>query len=185
MPGPVFARGERVCLRTIEREDLPFIREHKNDPQVWRSLGWPKPENQPQLTDFFEDVIAGGESTHLLVAVDDNPVGMVSFHSQSVPNGRAELGYWIAPPHQGQGYGTDAVETLVEYGFTERRLHRIEARIFAFNERSRALVERVGFVHEGRKRQAQFIDGQYWAVDWFGLLRREWQDDPPSPVDRE
>ena len=174
MVAAVFARGEDVRLRPIERDDLSFLSEHRNDPQVWRSLGWPKPENHRQEVAFFEDTVCDDQSTHLLVVVDDRPVGMVSFNGEDTDHDSAELGYWIAPSEQGNGYATDAVRTLVEYGFQQRGFHRIEARVFEGNDASRAVLERLGFTHEATIRESQWIGGEYRDVEWFGLLRSEW-----------
>ncbi|WP_336327930.1 GNAT family N-acetyltransferase [Halovenus sp. HT40] len=175
MGGPVFVRGEKVRLRPIERDDLSFLSEHRNDPRVWRSLGWPKPENHSQEETFFEETVCDDQSTDLLVTVDDSPVGMVSFNSEATDHDRAELGYWIAPTEQGTGYATDAVRTLVEYGFQQRGFHRIEAEVFERNDASRAVLDRLGFTHEATIREKQWIDGEYRDVEWFGLLRSEWE----------
>lgn len=141
--GPVFLRGETVTLRPIEREDLEFVRV-KDDRRLWRPLRWPKPENGEQLEAVFEERLCADDAVHLLVAVDG--------HS-------AELGYWIAPAEQGNGYGSDAVETLVEYGFAQRGLHRIEAGVFEFNDASQASLESIGFSLE--LRQTALVDDKY------------------------
>lgn len=170
--GPVFLRGETVTLRPVEREDLDFFRAHKNDRRVWQPLGWPKPENSKQLETFFEETICDDEGVHLLVAVDSDPVGHVSF--QTVDEDQAELGYWIAPAEQNNGYGADAVETLVEYGFEQRGLHRAEAGVFEYNDASQALLESLGLSQELRQRDAAFVDGEYQDLLRYDVLASEW-----------
>ena len=170
-----FLEGERIVLRPIEREDLGFIREEKTDSRVRRSLGWPYPENAAQIAEYFEETLSGEEGVHLLVVGDGAPAGTVSFHEVSDDGRTAELGYWIAPARQGEGYATAAVRLLLAYGFEQRGFHRVEARIFERNEASRAVVEKMGFTHEGRKREAEFIDGAYRDVGLYGLLAGEWR----------
>lgn len=168
-----FLEGERVSLRPIERGDLPFIQGEKTDSRVRRSLGWPYPENAAQMAEYFEESLSTEDEVHLLVVGEKEPVGMVSFHDLSADGQRAELGYWIAPDSQGRGYATAAVRLLVEYGFEQRGFHRVEARVFERNAASRAVVEKTGFTHEGRIRDAEFVDGAYRDVDVYGLLAGE------------
>ncbi|WP_436902711.1 GNAT family N-acetyltransferase [Halovenus halobia] len=169
--GPVFLRGETVTLRPVEREDLEFFRAQKNDRRVWQPLGWPRPENSTQLETFFEETICDDDGVHLLIAVDGEPVGHVSF--QTLDSHSAELGYWIAPAKQGNGYGADAVETLVEYGFEQRGLHRVEAGVFESNDASQGLLESVGFSRELRQREAVFVDGEYQDLLRYDVLAEE------------
>ena len=174
MPGPAFIDGETVSLRTIEEEDIPFLQEAVNDPGVWRGIGRADPVNEPQEREFFEEVVSGDGNITLLVTRDaETPLGTVSLTIQEASQ-RAELGYWIAPDQQGQGYGPEASGMLVDFGFRHRGFHRIEARVFEFNDDSRALLESLGFTHEGTHRDGQFLDGGYKDTLWYGVLEDEW-----------
>lgn len=176
MPGPVFLKGEAVDLRTIEEEDLEFMQEAVNDPNVWRGIGYPKPVNMEQEREFFEERVCDDDWVNLLVTTDSaTPVGTVGFTRIDLDRNRAELGYWIAPAHQGEGYGTEAVELLVDYGFEQRAFYRIEARVTECNEPSRRLVESLGFAREGTLRERSFVDGEYRDTHWYGVLRDEWE----------
>jgi len=81
MPGPLFIAGDTVSLRPIEEEDLAFLKEHVNDPTVWRSIGWPKPTNGPAEQQFFEERVCGDDSINLLFTVDEQPVGTGGFNT--------------------------------------------------------------------------------------------------------
>ncbi|MFT4947255.1 MAG: ribosomal-protein-alanine N-acetyltransferase, partial [Natronomonas sp.] len=113
-------------------------------------------------------------SVQLLVCVEGDPVGTVGLQFDDGAVRSAELGYWIAPDHHGEGYGTEAAALLTGYGFEERGCHRITARVFEFNDASQALLERLGFREEGRQREAHFADGEYRDVRWYGMLAEEW-----------
>ncbi|MFC7072260.1 GNAT family N-acetyltransferase [Halovenus rubra] len=180
MPGPVFLNGERVTLRPIDREDLDFVQRVMNDPAVWRPALDINPMNDELSEEFFETVLTTEGDVHCLVCHDDEPVGHVSLtESQYGPTETsrarsAELAYWIAPEHHGNGYGSDATETLVEYAFRDRNLRRVDAHAGAFNDGSIALLESLGFKHEGTRRDAAWYRGEYHDVVTFGLLRSEW-----------
>jgi len=175
MPGPAFLDGETVTLRTIEEDDLAFIQRERADPAVWRTLGWPFPSNREQLEEFFEETISDEETIHLMISVAEQPVGIVSFHEISGDSRRGELGYWVATDEQGNGYATDAVGTLVAYGFRDLGFHRIEAKVFDGNQPSRQVLETLGFTHEGVHREAVFSDGDFRDIHWYGLLAEEWE----------
>lgn len=74
----------------------------------------------------------------------------------------------------GKGYGTDALRTLMDYGFRELGLRRMTLIVFEYNQRARRAYEKAGFVVEGRIRGAMLRDGRRW--DWLimGALREEW-----------
>ncbi|WP_135667414.1 GNAT family N-acetyltransferase [Halorhabdus rudnickae] len=177
MPGPVFLEGETVALRPIEEEDLAFVQRERSDERVWRTLGWPVPSNREQVEAFYEETISDEETIHLLITVDEEPVGMVSFHDLSEKDRRGELGYWVAADHHGNGYATDAIGTIVAYAFRDLGLHRVEAKVFDGNDASRRVLEKLGFTHEGIHREATFSDGQFRDVHWYGVLAEEFDLD--------
>jgi RimJ/RimL family protein N-acetyltransferase len=179
MPGPVFVAGEEVSLRTVEEADIDFLQAQVNDARVRRPIGRSRPLNRVQEREFFDEVVCDDDTVHLLVVADaasePDPVGMVGLDPVDHEARRAELGYWVAPDHQRRGYGTAAVELVVEYGFDQLGLHKIAARVFEFNDPSARLLERVGFVREGVHRDEGFVDGAFHDTYWYGLLAEEWR----------
>jgi len=174
MPGPVFLEGETVSLRAIEEDDLPFLQAGVNDPKIWRAIGAPEPVNSQQEQAFFDEIVSSDDSIDLLITTDDEPVGIVSFWPGDGVVSKAELGYWVAPDHHRQGYASEATALMVDYGFRQLGYHRIEARVFEYNDASQNLLEGLGFVREGAHREAVFVDGEYQDTLWYSLLENEW-----------
>ncbi|MFC6903645.1 GNAT family protein [Halalkalicoccus tibetensis] len=175
MPDTVFLSGDHVDLRPIEEDDLEFLQRQINDPRVWRAIGRQQPVNAAQEREFFENVVCGDETVNLMVVADGTPVGTIGLNSFDWPSRYAELGYWIAPEHHRKGYGGEAARRVVGYGFDQLGLHRIAARVFAFNEASRGLLESIGFTQEGVHRDGEFVDGEWHDVHWYGYLEDEWR----------
>lgn len=80
-----------------------------------------------------------------------------------------ERDYW------GKGYGSDAMRVMLRYGFTELNMHRVSLRTFGFNARAIRSYEKVGFVHEGKCRDALNRMGQRWDEIWMGITKQEWE----------
>lgn len=175
MPGPAFLDGDRVALRTIEESDLDFHQRAINDPRIWRPTDRPLPVNGLQEREFYEETVSDEDGIWLLVTVESERTGVVTFKTIDWQSRRAELGYWIHPDYQQQGYGTEAVELLVGYGFEQLGLHRAAARTFADNEPSKRLLEAVGFTQEGVERDGAFVDGAYADVLRYSLLESEYE----------
>lgn len=174
MPGPVFIDGDDVALRTIEAADKQFLQKTINHPALRQYAGGTVPYNRERFETERYEQIAAGDIVHLLVCDDDTRVGDVSLAPIDNRRGWANLGYRILPEEQGAGYATEAVRLIVEHGFTELRLHRISATIIARNEASKRVVEKLGFTHEGTKRDDAYIDGEYVDRELYAVLRDEW-----------
>lgn len=91
----------------------------------------------------------------------------------------ASIGYWIDEAVEGRGLMFDALQTLNVYAFDHLRLHRINAATLPDNARSQKLLERLGFMEEGRAQKYLQIDGVWRDHILFG----KWQDMPKREVD--
>jgi ribosomal-protein-serine acetyltransferase len=100
--------------------------------------------------------------------------GMVSYNLIDWQNRTAHIGYWLGDEFQGRGIMTRAVQGLIDYGFFELDLNRIEIRAAVDNTKSRAIPERLGFRQEGRIRQAEWLYDHFVDHAVYGLLRPEW-----------
>jgi [ribosomal protein S5]-alanine N-acetyltransferase len=93
------------------------------------------------------------------------------------------LGYWMGEQHAGKGHMGRAVRALLRHAFFEMGLHRIEAACAPENERSRRLLERLGFQREGYARAYLLIDGAWQDHLLFAMLEREFlREDREDPV---
>lgn len=84
------------------------------------------------------------------------------------------VGYEIAPAHQGRGYVKEALKAIINWGFREVQLNRIEAQVHPDNTASLALLEALGFLQEGRQREAGYWAGRHHDLLHYALLNAQW-----------
>jgi RimJ/RimL family protein N-acetyltransferase len=102
-------------------------------------------------------------------------IGDVALRTSSTDGRLAELGFTFARDHQGQGYATEAVGAVVQYGFQKLEMHRLCSRTDARNLRARRLLERLGFRREGELRECIWFKGA-WATDlMYAHLASDWR----------
>lgn len=88
---------------------------------------------------------------------------------------KAVLGVMVGDKrYWNKGYGTDALQTIMRYGFSRLRLHRISLKVYEYNPRAIRVYRKLGFRREGREREAQRYKGKFYDCIDMGLLRREW-----------
>jgi RimJ/RimL family protein N-acetyltransferase len=78
------------------------------------------------------------------------------------------------PGERRKGYGTEVLNLLLRYAFSELNLFRLSAVIPEYNAGALRLFEKAGFLQEVRRRQALNRDGRFWDLIHVGLLRDEW-----------
>ncbi|WP_135364801.1 GNAT family N-acetyltransferase [Halosimplex halophilum] len=183
MPGPVFLRGDRVALCPVEERDREFLKRNLNRPEIRAGFGSATALGDDGVAGYVEEFTDADDREIFLVRADGDRVGEAFLFDLEPQRGSVEIGYWIAPAHQGNGYATAAAELLVDYCFAERRLHKVDARVLAFNDGSRAVLEKVGFEREGRRRDTFYVDGEYVDADLYGIVESEWER-PAYLVDR-
>lgn len=171
MPGATFLRGDRLELRTVEApEDHDFIHRHWNDPSIRHWAPLPTPITTEYISAMVEDQ---DDVIPFLPCHDGDPVGYVMLFYVDEEASHGEIGYWIAPDEQGNGYASEAAELCLKHAFDDRGLHKVFARVFVNNDASIRVLEGLGFQQEGRLREHYYVDGEHRDMYFYGLLASE------------
>jgi RimJ/RimL family protein N-acetyltransferase len=171
--------GERVRLAALTEDDLPAVAAWYDDSAFGRLFDM-LPAG-PRRTDEFKDWIeATKKGSTFLFGVrkkaDDALIGLIELDDIIWPHRCGWLGIGFGRRKDwGKGYGTDAGRLALGFAFRELNLHRLCATVFDYNAASRALLEKLGFTHEGTFREHLERDGQRHDMLLYGLLRPEWQ----------
>jgi RimJ/RimL family protein N-acetyltransferase len=175
-----FLIGPRLYLRAVELADAERLIPWVTHPQVRPFLRRTHPLNLLQEEAFIREVLSS-EGTTVFVIVEqegDRPVGVCGLHPTHTPAHTAGLGISIGEPDAwGRGLGREACRLLLGYAFEELNLHRVELEVYANNPRALACYLKVGFLEEGRRREAHFTEGGYVDAIQMGVLATEWSAD--------
>jgi len=169
--------GRLVRLRARELADAEANYRWINDHEVVRNIMMRYPSSMADQRKRLEDGPSPGFSAALFgieTLADDTYIGWCGLSSGSAEDRSAHLGIAIGDKgYWNGGYGTDAMRTLCRFGFESMNLHRIELGVFEENKRARRVYEKLGFQHEGQRRDADYREGSYRDVTLMGLLAGE------------
>jgi RimJ/RimL family protein N-acetyltransferase len=177
-PNPL-VRGERVYLRALEPEDAELIHGWYAHADTARLMGeWPRSLARRRNDAEAATREAGRDWFAFVICkiADDQPIGRADVFEVDRVNGSAGFGMAIGEHDQrGQGYGTDAVNAILDFCFGQLRLERVWLVTDSVNETAQHVYRKAGMVEEGRLRRAFYQDGVFQDDVRMAILRAEWE----------
>jgi RimJ/RimL family protein N-acetyltransferase len=172
--------GELIGLRAQLDSDIEVFETElltdvdtrmRSDTRPWRPVA-PGSAGSPYRTS------PGGQSDDANFSVVElatgDLAGEASVWAVDLHNRSAHLGISLLPAFRGKHLGTDVVRVLCRYGFAVRGLYRLQVETLADNHAMIAAATRAGFVPEGTRRGAAWVDGSFADEVILGLLATEW-----------
>lgn len=104
---------------------------------------------------------------------EDSIIGTIGYNNFTEKH-RANLGYDLQSAYWHKGYITEAIKVVIEFGFNDLNINRIEAEVMTGNIRSEQLLLRVGFKREGCLRDWMYWDNRHFDMEMYSLLKNEW-----------
>lgn len=180
---------ERLVLRPFEPADAAAVHAACQEPDIPRWTSIPSPYRLQDAERFVGTVVPEGwrddtsYSFAVLARADGSLVGamgLVRLDRLRTPERQAELGYWTAREHRGEGYTVEAARAVVRWAFRDLGVERMEWVAEAGNEGSRAVARKVGFRMEGTLR-AKLIHAGTRRDAWIGSLLPSDLPEAPGP----
>lgn len=170
---------ERLTLRAMSPRDADDMYEYARREDVTEYLRWSPHPSRGYTSDYLRYIRSRynlGEFYDWAVTETKSGkmIGTCGFTCFDLPNNSAEIGYVLNPDYHGLGYGTEAAERVVRFGFEELGLHRIEARFMRENKASLHVMEKLGMTLEGYRRDGMFIKKKYRTIGVCSILIEEW-----------
>src|SRR5690606_29407092 len=174
-------QGDRVRLDLLRDDDLDALHAIQSDPEVCRYLLY-EPRTRGEVARRLAEDSAATRlekvDDYLQPAIRDGAgmlLGTMYLRLTSVEDLTAEIGWLLAPQHQGRGYAREAAALVLDLAFGELGLHRVYAELDPRNDASVALCERLGMRHEAHFVEHMMFKGEWADTGVYGILAREWQ----------
>jgi len=183
IPESVFERTavietERLILRGPRKDDIYDVFAMKSDPLVtvpYCREPYTKTEQSEKWIASLEEGTKTKNAVMWFITIKGkgNVIGDCPLWNLDSESSCGELGYELNRAYWGKGIATEATSAIIDYGFKEMKLNRIEACPYSNNEPSTSLLEKLGFTLEGRLRQRTFFRGKYFDQLYYSLLWEE------------
>ena len=164
----------RCEIRSWRASDLDSLVRYADNRKIWLNLRdrFPHPYTKRDGREFLRAMHLQKPETAFAVVVDGEAVGGIGFVLQAdVERVSAEIGYWLGEPFWGRGITTEALVAITEYAIERHGLTRVFAVPFAWNVASCRVLEKAGYLIEGRLRQSAIKDGRVTDQVQYAFIR--------------
>ena len=168
--------GDKIYLKNIELSDTDDIIRWRNQENVRKYF-----INQDLFTreshlKWMENVVSIGKAVQFIVVVKSTktPIGSVYIRDIDYKNKKGEFGIFIGEKqYTGHGFGTEAADLIIKYGFLQLDLNKIYLRVLSTNLSAIKSYLKVGFKYEGYFREDVYVRQNYLDVIFMGILKDE------------
>jgi len=171
-----FLSGEHIYLRTVEKEDLNYIKRWYNDKEIRMLSGIDVPTTEQYMEEFYDKVQDTSDRIWFMVVEKENnnvigEVGLLRmYHSWRTTDLTIIIG---EKAYRGKGYGKEAILLLMDYAFGHLNFHRISIGVVGFNDNALKFYEKIGFKQEGIQRDGYYYDYKYHDFIMMSILEDE------------
>lgn len=171
-------RGKKVLLRAVEERDLNQLLEIINDEKTEKMLGgFSFPVSQKDQNFWYNNLKPMLNQLRCVIDVENNCIGMIILSDIDYKNGTAEIHIkLINSGIRRNGYGYDALKTIILYAFQELRLHCVYSYVLDYNVPSQNLFKKLGFKQDGILRERVYKNGKHNDLISFSIKNGELND---------
>jgi [ribosomal protein S5]-alanine N-acetyltransferase len=177
---PGCGHGAHCAVRSWRLSDVDSLVRHANNRRIWMNLrdAFPHPYRPHHARDYIRGTLDRRPETSFAIAVDGEAAGGIGYVLHpDVERVSAEIGYWLGEAFWGRGIATEALRAVTPYAISAHSLTRVYAVPFAWNAASCRVLEKAGYLLEGRLRKSAIKDGQLTDQLQYAFIA----PDPPQP----
>lgn len=169
---------ERLILRKFRPDDIDDMWEWCTDPDVGPNAGWPVHHTREFTIQTLTHFMVKGEVYAIYHKASEKVIGSIGAHKRNPGNSYdVEVGYVLNKKFWSNGYMTEACRGLITYIFEETNNFRISISHFSINDRSRRVIEKLGFSYEGTMRKARITpNGVICDSIKYGMLKEDFDE---------
>lgn len=167
---------DKYQIRNLTLDDVESLVKYANDYNVWINLrdSFPYPYTKNNAEQWINFVINNKSLLYFAIADDKELIGGIgAVPFDDVHRFCAEIGFWLGKPFWNLGITTKALKLFCKYLFDSYNFNRLTANVFEGNEASKKVLEKNGFVLEGRQRKNVFKENKFIDQYIYGLLKEE------------
>ncbi|WP_156314025.1 GNAT family N-acetyltransferase [Lysinibacillus sp. ZYM-1] len=172
-------KTERLLLRPVTTQDIEAMFVYASRDSVARYVTW-QAHTSIEDTKAFVTLILSGyqQGNHLLWGIEycGTLIGTIDFVTINDTHKFAEIGYVLSEDYWNKGITTEATKKLIDFGFKELNLVRIQARCFEENIGSQKVMEKSGMQFEGLLRKSMFVKEQYQNVKIYAITDDDYRN---------
>jgi RimJ/RimL family protein N-acetyltransferase len=160
-------------VRSWTAADVSSLAQHANNRRIWETLRdrFPYPYTRADAVTFIRRVRSSLPETSFAIEVEGAAAGGIGFMLQhDVERVSAEIGYWLGEAYWGRGICTEAVRAVTAFAIEQHALTRVFAVPFAHNTPSQRVLEKAGYIQEGRMRRSAIKDGRICDQLLYGFV---------------
>ncbi|WP_156854822.1 GNAT family N-acetyltransferase [Oceanobacillus sp. AG] len=167
---------ERLRLRKVRSTDLQAMNAYGGDAEVSKFVTWERHQSLQDTEAFLNFVLGRYEKGEIAPwAIEYKPnsemIGTIDFVNWKPASRVAEIGYVLHRDYWGKGLMTEAVKRVIQFGFEQMNLVRIEAVCLPENVGSYRVMEKAGLQYEGTLRKARVIKGRNRDIKMYAIIR--------------
>lgn len=164
----------RFLLQQIQPEDQGFVFEGLSHPEVipFYGVSYASFDATKAQMEFYDSLLRDGTGCWWKIVEQQTSerLGAIGFNNYTEVHSKAEIGYWLLPQFWKRGIISEVLPVVITYMQAEKKIHRIEALIEEGNEGSCHVMQKAGFVLEGKLRDYEWKNGNYISLLMFSLL---------------
>ena len=169
--------GKNINLRALEPEDIDFLFSSENNELFWEisstQLPFSKYTLQNYIKNAHQDIYEAKQYRFVICDSKNLPIGMIDLFDFNPLHQRIGIGILINPKHQTNGYGSEAIEMIIDYAFTYLNVHQIYANITSDNKESISLFEKFKFKKIGIKKDWIFSNSIFKDEISYQLINKK------------
>ncbi|MGG3738918.1 GNAT family N-acetyltransferase [Aeribacillus pallidus] len=169
---------ERLLLRKITLDDVEAMFSYASNDEVTKYVTWDTHRSLADTKQYIDFVLSQYENKQIAPwGIESKEtkefIGTIDFVWWQPAHQKAEIGYVISDKYWGKGIATEASKKLIQFGFEEMDLVRIQAICFVENTASARVMEKVGMTFEGILRKAMFVKGKHRDLKMYSIIKSD------------
>jgi [ribosomal protein S5]-alanine N-acetyltransferase len=173
---------QNLVLRPINSKDAHLLWPYVSNPEISKDMSWEPHKDVKETENFISNALNSmeeGKSITWCILLNEVFCGIFSLISilrthRSLTYNKAELAYWIGQEFQGKGIMTEAGKKVIEFAFTELKLHKLTVGHHRENGKSKNLILRLGFKYSHDEEDAFMKNGQWISCKFYELRSDEY-----------